>query len=292
MGGAHRARGAAWLALAVHASVAGVANGWSVYAGGASGQVDYQNITTALATTYRWTYRRPFLRWALTPDFCSALQPLLAENLVLNWPFPPLQRQNFTTCERIHAILRDSLAVWSAANPNLQFIDVTGRCESERLWRPVPEDRCSESNFCLDLENATEVGANYVNWQEKLTPLENLPSAEPWMCSHRTCWECDRADVLIGGFTQKNRQLGDQHSKTRVQRTALSDQPPLAPDGRPASGKTVSKAWLEFNVDPVFKNSDAEGNGLGNATVDNCWRLDNGICDLFIGLPYFDNGTA
>ena len=59
------------------------------------------------------------------------------------------------------------------------------------------------------------------------------------MCSSRTCWDCARADVLIGGFTQKNRRLGDQHAAARVARGALTDMRPLAPSGGDALGKML-----------------------------------------------------
>ena len=106
----------------------------------------------------------------------------------------------------------------------------------------------------------------------------------------RTCFECARADVVIGGFTQKNRRLGDQHAAARVQRNMLSDARPLAPNGRAALGKTVTKATIEFNVDDEYKNTDADPNCWNgqncNETLPNCWRLDNDICDYVIALPF------
>ena len=131
--------------------------------------------------------------------------------------------------------------------------------------------------------------ASTIDWKVESTPLEmgNPPS---WMCSMRTCFECARADVIIGGFTQKNRRLGDQHAAARVQRNSLSDARPLAPNGRAALGKTLTKATLEFNVDDEYKNTDQDPNcwqGQNcNETLPNCWRLDNDICDYVIALPF------
>ena len=256
---------------------------WTVFAGtGENAKPDLFNVTTAMASTYRFSHRRPLLRWALAPDFCSALHPLLIEEKSSTFFLAP-RWLNFTSCERIHQIVRDAFDTWSAANPSLHFVDVTGRCEAERLWVPLAEDRCAESDYCVNLENAT-----VVDWQEEATPLEQLPNPQTWLCSHRTCFECARADVVVGGFTQKNRRLGDQHAAARVQRTELSDARPLAPSGRPAAGKTIFRGFLEFNVDDVYKNTDNDPNGQGNVSLQNCWRLDNAVCDYVIGLGYAD----
>ena len=85
-------------------------------------------------------------------------------------------------------------------NPTLHQ-DVTDRCESERLWVPIDDDKCAESQHCIDLENATTI-----DWKTDTTPLENMPNP-PLPYSLRTCFSCPRADVIIGGFTQKNRRL-------------------------------------------------------------------------------------
>ena len=263
---------------------------FSVYAGGSTSPLaTFDNISTAMASSVRWTFRRPLIRWALAPDFCSALQPLLSENTALHFLISE-KWQNFTTCERIHGIVRDAFDTWAAVNPALHFVDVSHRCEAERLWKPIADNRCAESTWCLAKENATAVGDFYVDWKLASTPLELDPTTPSWMCSHRTCFECDRADVIVGGFTQKNRRLGDQHAKGRVQRTVVTDQPPLLPTGSAADGKTVFRGWLEFNVDDEFKNVDSDDNSLGNITVPNCWRLDNDICDWAIALPGFSTG--
>ena len=247
---------------------------------------DLMNVTTAMKSAYRFSHKRPFMRWALAPDFCSALHPLLVEEQSTTF-FLAQRWLNFTSCERIRQIVRESFDVWSAANPNLHFVDVTDRCAAENMWVPMPSDRCAESNYCVELENAT-----VVDWQEEPTPLEELPNPQTWLCSHRTCFECDRADVIIGGFTQKNRRLGDQHAAARVQRTSLSDARPLAPSGRAAEGKTIFRAFMEFNVDDVYKNTDSDPNGQGNITLDNCWRLDNDVCDYVIGLEVSEKACS
>lgn len=88
----------------------------------------------------------------------------------------------------------------------------------------------------------------------------------------RTCFDCERAQVVVGGFTQKNRRLGDQHAYGRVTRTLTDEQPlgtnglpnahqsialirsPLEPllfvlTGRAMYGKSVKRAFLEINMD-------------------------------------------
>ena len=118
---------------------------FGVYAGGRESTPDYANASAAMHLSYRWTNRRPLLRWALAPDFCASLQPILAEyKLGFHWPYgdgPGAYWQNFTTCARIRGIISEAFATWSASNPALHFVDVTDRCESERLWRPLNDPR-------------------------------------------------------------------------------------------------------------------------------------------------------
>lgn len=278
------------LALVLLTAVLPTASSWSIFAGGSTAPFpDYRNVSNAMASSIRWTYRRPLIRWALAPDFCATMQPLISENSAVSF-FISQKWQNFSTCARIHSIIRESFDVWAAANPAITFVDVTSRCEAERMWVPIADDRCAESTWCLERENATADGETYVDWKLESTPLEKDPNSPSWMCSHRTCFECARADVIVGGFTQKNRRLGDQHAKARVQRTVVTEQPPLSPTMQPANGRTVLRAWLEFNVDDEFKNTVADGNGLGNATVPNCWRMDNDVCDWVITIPGYGTG--
>ena len=54
--------------------------------------------------------------------------------------------------------------------------------------------------------------------------------------------------------------------------------------------KTVSSAGLDFNLDDEYKNVDTDPNcwdGVQcNATIMNCWRIDNDVCDWVIALPF------
>jgi hypothetical protein len=151
--------------------------GWTVWADTRS-PPDLTNVTTAMAAAYRFPFRTPFLRWALAPDFCSAMNRLLIEEKSTTF-FLAARAQNFTSCDRIRSIVRESFDVWSAANPMLHFVDVTDRCAVERLWRPIADERCSESNYCYRMENASEL-----DWKLGLTPLEELPSVERCACAH------------------------------------------------------------------------------------------------------------
>ena len=187
-----------------------------------SARPDLTNVTTAMRSAYRFPYRRPFLRWALSPDFCATMHPLLIEERSSTFFLGP-RWTNFTTCDRIRSVIRDAFAVWAAANPALTFVDVSDRCESERLWRPLTDARCedkgktcrcAESPYCIELEKEHVNDTTTVDWWEESTPLEKLPNPAPYLCSHRTCFECDRADVIIGG-------LGDAKFAARFARDQL-----------------------------------------------------------------------
>ena len=54
-----------------------------------------------------------------------------------------------------------------------EWMAETRWCEAERLWRPIADNRCSESNYCYRMENASDV-----DWKLGLTPLEELPNVE------------------------------------------------------------------------------------------------------------------
>ena len=144
-------RALATLLVALAASPCG---GWTVFAGGeGAGEIDLLNVTTAMASAYRFPFKVPLLKWALAPDFCSALHPLLIEEQSTTF-FLAERWQNFTRCDRIRNIIRAAFDTWSAANPALHFVDVSDRCEAERMWVPIPDDRCAESPHCIfDLEN-------------------------------------------------------------------------------------------------------------------------------------------
>ena len=143
------------LASVLLAAVLPTASSWSIFAGGSTAPFpDYRNVSNAMASSIRWTYRRPLIRWALAPDFCATMQPLISENSAVSF-FISQKWQNFSTCARIHSIIRESFDVWAAANPAITFVDVTSRCEAERMWVPIADDRCAESTWCLERENAT-----------------------------------------------------------------------------------------------------------------------------------------
>ena len=95
----------------------------------------------------------------MNPSYwCAHAGPCIASCFSTPWQsttfFLSERWQNFTRCERIRNIIRESFDVWSAANPTLHFVDVTDRCESERLWVPIDDDKCAESQHCIDLESA------------------------------------------------------------------------------------------------------------------------------------------
>ncbi|KAL3910281.1 MAG: hypothetical protein SGPRY_009114, partial [Prymnesium sp.] len=311
-----------------------LALGWALWSGGpSSAPASRRSVENATSSVFRWAGAPVTLRWALAPDFCTAVSPLLwEENTMGNFVFS--KRSNFTQCRRIRALVRQSFALWSAANPGLHFIDVTDRCAVERLWRPLSEQHCSESAYCIDEENGTD-------WKIELTQFEQrVPAPSTEECSFvtsatlpptltlalttspvpspahpptvgfsqflihqlRTCFDCERAQVVVGGFTQKNRRLGDQHAYGRVTRTLTDEQPlgtnglpnahqsialirsPLEPllfvlTGRAMYGKSVKRAFLEINMDDEYKTVESDGGGATNATVVHCWRLDSDVCD-------------
>ena len=243
-----------------------------------------ENVTrmgdAALANVYRWTARSPTIRYAIAPDLCEALHPAIPEavNYFSSWtPFPSV---NFSSCERVHAIVHNAFRTWQNANPALHFVDVSNRCESQRLWTPLDPVNCVLSPLCQQLENQTDPGSrDYVKWVEKSTPLEQANPSED-TCSHRTCWDCERADVVIGAFSQKRRQLGDQHARARVLRsgivndrhgTAMTQMRPVGTDGAPQAGGQLGRAFLQFNADHAYMDNGTE---LGK-----CWKVENDVCD-------------
>jgi hypothetical protein len=245
------------------------AHGFAVY----SPTAPLANVTAigdvALAGVYRWPARP--LRYAIAPDLCEAMQPAFSEGASwTHWlPFP---EANFSRCERLEAVVRRAFDTWRAANPALHFVDVSERCAAERLWRPIDERHCVLSPWCVAAENQT--GPNYVNWVEEPTPLEATnPRADT--CSHRTCWDCARADVVVGAFSQKRRLLGDQHARARVVRNGMVQMRPASADGTPKPGGSLDssrgRSFLQFNADHVYMDNGTE--------VAKCWKLENDVCD-------------
>ena len=72
------------------------ADAWTVFADTRE-PPDLTNVTTAMASAYRWSMRRPFMKWALSPDFCGAMHPLLIEEKSSTM-FLTERWQNFTRC--------------------------------------------------------------------------------------------------------------------------------------------------------------------------------------------------
>ena len=241
-----------------------------------SPRAPHANVTTvgddALAGVFRWTARRQgTLRYAISPDFCDAMQPAVAEaSTNYFWSsWMPFHQMNFSSCERVQHVVHTAFRTWQAANPALHFVDVTGRCAAERMWTPIDEQHCVISPWCMKVENQTE-GRNYVGWTYDSTPLELANPGED-TCSHRTCWDCQRADVVIGAFSQKNRQLGDQHGRARVIRNGMVNMRPIGTDGRPQPGGQLGRAVLQFNADHAYMDN---GTALGK-----CWKIESDVCD-------------
>ena len=223
----------------------------------------------ALGSVYRWPARRTLLRYAISPDLCAALQPRLIEGA--SWTsWIPFAEVNFTRCERLHQSIQDAFATWQRASPTVSFVEVTGRCRAERMWTPVPEEHCVLSPLCSKLENSTPGSASYVDWTVGQTPLEDAqPSSDT--CTHRTCWDCARADVVVGAFSQKNRRLGDQHARTRVVRRRQTDMRPVGTDGAAQPGGLLGRSLLQFNADHAYSEN--------GAAEEACWLLDTQACD-------------
>ena len=154
---------------------------------------------------------------------------------------PPI---NWTSCDRLHQIVRQSFDAWAENNPALHFVDVTDRCTVERAWVPIDETYCADSPFCADLadqDGAAGPGS---------TAVDDLN--DPLICSSKTCFKCERADILIGAFMQGGRQLADEASRMRVIERQLSDQPPLGANGVPQPGGMLTGATLQVLPLPPF----------------------------------------
>ena len=154
---------------------------------------------------------------------------------------PPI---NWTSCDRLHQIVRQSFDAWAENNPALHFVDVTDRCTVERAWVPIDETYCADSPFCADLadqDGAAGPGS---------TAVDDLN--DPLICSSKTCFKCERADILIGAFMQGGRQLADEASRMRVIERQLSDQPPLGANGVPQPGGMLTGATLQALPLPPF----------------------------------------
>lgn len=198
---------------------------------------------------------RPAIRWALSPDFYNQLYPHLVVEGAAVLGFT----STYASDERVRALFTQVFQTWEANSPSLRFVDVTDRCAAENLWMPVDELECYSSPACTALEAA---GPRQDDWQEGSTDIDNSTQ-----CSFATCYECERADVVIGGFHPQNRDMAD-HVQARVVNRRLSEAPPLLSNGQPldavsalgaggtrgeARGK--SGAFLQFNLDVRYSDN-------------------------------------
>lgn len=151
-----------WL-LAVSSLVVSC-DGWGMFVNPPSSTFTPGNVSEALTETFRWVGAPLQLRYAIEPDLCEVMTPLMWEgNALGTWLIG--DRSNYTTCERLHDAIHSAFRTWGNVNPEVSFFDVTNRCAAERLWRPVSVERCSESNYCIDAENFTD-------WKVESTYME------------------------------------------------------------------------------------------------------------------------
>ena len=193
---------------------------------------------------FKWS-ARPALRYAISPDFCDAMTGTMIEEdgwLVDSWPFaPPIK---WTSCDRLHQIVRQAFETWQENNPSLHLVDVTDRCTTEQAWLPIAPMMCAGSAECVELlgtPGRAGPGSTAIDDNNK-----------PELCSTKTCFTCERADILIGAFVQGGRQLADQGSRMRVLDRKLSDQPPLGTNGVVQPGGKLDFAKLEVLVDKKY----------------------------------------
>ncbi len=92
----------------------------------------------------RWA-ARPAIRWAISPDFCTEMWPRLQESNDIGTRYGGF---NFSSCARLYAAVRQAFAEWQANTPTIRFVDVSARCESESLWRPIAEGDCIRGPTC------------------------------------------------------------------------------------------------------------------------------------------------
>jgi len=245
------------------------------------------NILGSNVTVARYS-ARPAIRWAVAPDFYELLLPRLG----VESGFPLSSSSYYTSRERVHAALAQAFDVWQANSPSLRFVDVTERCTAERLWLPVQDRQCYSSPWCVNYEATGPLGDN---WEDGETDLDALSE-----CTFATCLECERADIVVGGFYQHNRGLAD-HVEARVAQRVLSQMPPLGFSGAPLEGQTLSGAgatsggavsggsggFLQFNLD-----NKTSFNASGTPSLQaKCWRLDSDMCG-WLGVLDPDPYTA
>lgn len=236
------------------------------------------------ASTARFSARHA-VRWAISPDFYALLLPRLG----VESGFPLGSSAIYASRERVHAVIGQAFDVWQANTPSIHFVDVTERCTVERLWLPVEERQCYSSPWCVNYEALGPLGDN---WEDGQTDLDAITE-----CTFATCLECERADIVVGGFFQHNRGLAD-HVEARVANRQILQMPPIGNNGHPVAGQTLdgaggmaglaragSGAFLQFNLDnkTSFNKTGAAQLGV------QCWRLDSDLCGWLAGLetdPY------
>jgi hypothetical protein len=242
------------------------------------------NTLGSNATTARYS-ARPAVRWAISPDFYALLLPRLG----VEAGFPLGSSALYVSRERVHAVIAQAFDVWQANSPSIRFVDVTERCTAERLWLPVEERQCYSSPWCVNYETTGPLGDN---WEDGRTDLDATSE-----CTFATCLECERADIVVGGFFQHNRGLAD-HVEARVTNRMMLQMPPVGYNGRPVAGQTLegaggtgglaragSGAFLQFNLDNKTSFNTTGTPQLGAQ----CWRLDSDFCGWLAGLetdPY------
>ena len=209
-----------------------------------TGETVRLNLDDGFPGAFKWS-ARPALRYAISPDFCDAMKGSILEEdawLVDSWPFaPPIK---WTSCDRLHQIVRQAFETWQENNPSLHFVDVTDRCTTEQAWLPIAKMLCAGSAECVELyatPGRSGPGSTAIDDNNK-----------PELCSSKTCFECERADILIGAFMQGGRQLADTGSRMRVIDRKLSDQPPLGTNGVVQPGGKLDFAKLEVLVDKKY----------------------------------------
>ena len=243
-----------------------------------------QNSLGSNSTIARYS-ARPAIRWAISPDFYELLLPRLG----VEAGFPLGRTASYVSRDRVHAIIAQAFEVWQANSPSIRFIDVTDRCTNERLWLPVEERQCYSSPWCVNYEATGPLGDE---WEQGRTDLDTTSQ-----CTFATCLECERADVVVGGFFQHNRGLAD-HVQARITKRVFSQMPPLGYNGQPVAGQTIggaggtggqvrgnAGAFLQFNLD---NKTSFNKTGVPEL-VDHCWRLDSELCGWLADLdtnPY------
>ena len=246
-------------------------------------------------STFRWQ-AQPYITYAVSPDFYAALRPLVAEALPF-LPFP-LLGPALDVDVQLRQAVRRAFDEWEANTPALRFVDVSDACAAERLWVPIDELRCIASPACALLhggDSATPLWGgpspvcrdpiqfnrtcsatdkNGILDPSLQTTVERDPTyaADVTMCASAACFDCERADIVVGAFVQANRLLGD-HTGGRVLREGRSGQVPLGTNGRAQAGGSLTRARLELSADLKVEKCS------GAYCADNCWRVDGDLCE-------------